>query len=320
MMNDTRVLETDWNEAPGLLDGATRIYLTPEKCDLEYWISAVAQGTLQGLENGHRPEAQVPAFMLEAGPLRSAICDEFAFRAIAEEIATRAISYLVAIAPSIPTMEFYATQLIDEARHAWAFRKHLAEVGIPQPALMTAINEIAGASRDSVLRPLESFALEVIKEQRDFIGGVVILTILVEGVLAPAAELSERKWRLLDPAAASIQRGANIDEIRHLSVGGAVIRQHLLEYPREKGRILDLISRGRQLWHSLPIERVIYQREALFQQGIELFSHLISDYELIPGRRLLDTTIEERLQIAIDWSARMQNERLSFMGLEEATQ
>jgi hypothetical protein len=35
--------------------------------------------------------------------------------------------------------------------------------------------------------------LATVRDQRDFIAGVVILTILVEGVLAPSAELSRRE-------------------------------------------------------------------------------------------------------------------------------
>ena len=58
-----------------------------------------------------------------------------------------------------------------------------------------------------------------------------MLTVLVEGVLAPAAELSERKWRLLDPAAAEIERAAGIDEIRHLTVGSAVVKHYLDSRP-----------------------------------------------------------------------------------------
>lgn len=310
--------EADWNNAPGLLDGAMNLLLTPEKCDLAYWIGAVAQGTWLGLKNGHSPDLEVPSHMLEPGPLRLAIMDEFAFRSIGEEMATRALSYLVASAPSIPTMEFYATQVIDEARHSWAFRTHLTELGIAREALVQTIEEIAGRNRDAILKPLEAFGLSIMRDERDFIGGVVIITILVEGVLAPAAELSERKWRLLDPPAASIDRGANIDEIRHLTVGSSIVRQHLLEHPEDKPRILDLIARGRRLWDELPTRELIYRREQLFQEGIEAQRKLIGDYELLRGRRLVDTTAEDRVEIANQWSEEMQNSRLAYMGLEEA--
>ena len=40
------------------------------------------------------------------------------------------------------------------------------------------------------------------------------------------------------------------------------------------------------------------------------------DYEIWPGRLLLDTTPEERLMTAQEWSQRMQESRLAYMGLQ----
>lgn len=310
--------EADWAEAPSLIDGATRLELTARDCDLDYWFTAVAQGTLQGLVSGHSPQAEVPPYMLRPGPLRDAMMNEFAFRSIAEEKATRAISYIVAYAPDIYTMEFFGTQLIDEARHSRVFRGHLLELGVPADELTATIERISGADARAILTPLEDFALPMLRDERDFIAGVVILTILVEGVLAPSAELSERKWRVLDPAAAEIERAANIDEIRHLTVGSAVVREYLQAHPNEKGRVLDIISRGRQLWARLPTQEVVFKREVYFQHGLQEQAAIVGDYEIWPGKRLLDTTPEERLVTANTWSMEMQNSRLRYMGLAEA--
>ncbi|HEV2861425.1 MAG TPA: hypothetical protein VGX48_10490 [Pyrinomonadaceae bacterium] len=315
-MSTPTPLETDWSEAPDLLEGAMQLALTPEGCDVDYWIANAAQGTWRGLVNGHAPGDVIPPLMFEEGPLRAAVLGEFAFRAIAEEIATRAISFLVAYAPDIPTMEFYSTQILDEARHARAFRAHLVELGIPEGQLAERMEELAGSQRDRVLRPLEEFALPVMRDRRDFVGGVIILTVLVEGVLAPTGALSERKWRVFDPAAAGIARGANIDEIRHLTVGGTIVRRHLAAHPEETARINSLIADGRRLWAELPAIDVVYERELLFQQGIEQHGRLLGDYELVPGRRLADTTPEERLTLAQTWSHEVQTARLSYMGLD----
>lgn len=317
-MHTSTPREASWEGAPSLLEGASHLELTPQQCDLDYWFSAVPQGTLQGLVHGHPEQASVPSYMLRPGPLRDAIMNEFAFRSIAEEKATRAICYLVALAPDVCTMEFFATQLIDEARHSRVFRDHLLELGVPKTDLAATIEQISGEDSRRILTPLESFAYPVVHDQRDFIGGVVILTILVEGVLAPAAELSQRKWRTLDPAAAEIERGANIDEIRHLTVGSAVIRQHLFDHPAEKDRLLDLIGRGRKLWAQLPTQEVVVKREIFFQQGLEQQADTVGDFEIWEGRRLIDTTPEERLGAANSWSMEMQNNRLRYMGLVEA--
>src|SRR5579862_7382932 len=201
-------MEADLDLAPGLLEGARTLELTAQQCSLSYWLDAVAQGTLSGLTNGHRPDTSVPDWMRSPGPLRSAMVAEFAFRSIAEEKATRALAYLVRDAPDIAGMEFFATQLIDEARHSSVFRGHLLELGIPDSELAATVQEVAGADSDAVLVPLEEFGVPIGRDLGDYIGGVVVLTVLVEGLLAPAAELSERKWRFLDPAAAQIERAA----------------------------------------------------------------------------------------------------------------
>lgn len=310
--------EADWDSAPALTEGALNLELSAPGCGLEYWFKAVAQGTLAGLSNGHRPGATTPSWMKSPGPLRSAMVEEMAFRSLAEELATKALCYLVINAPDRSGMEFYLTQAMDEARHSSVFRGHLIELGFGEDELPELIATNAYAQRDSVLVPLERWMLGVARDRKFYIGGVVIFTILVEGILAPAAEISERKWRLLDPAAAQIERGANIDEIRHLTVGAWIIKDHLARSPDDRGPILDLIREGVELWSSLPTDEVVLRRELLFQEGMQQLSDVVGDYELVPGRPLLSTTPQERLEIAQRMTRELQIGRLTYMGLEEA--
>lgn len=314
-MASKKYRETDWNDAPDLFDGSTHLELTPEQCDIEYWMQAVAWGTLQGQVHGHAPDAVVPSYLLEPGPLRDAVLEEYAFRTISEEMGTRAISHMVRTAPTRATMDFFATQLFDEARHAAVFRRHLLDLGVPAGELDAFIEKTIGDKRDAVLVPLERFALETAGGREDFIVAAVMLTVIVEGVLAPAAEMSERKWRLLDPPAAQTARGANIDEIRHLCVGSNVVRRYLEQNPAERPRLLGLVGQGLELWKELPIRDVIVRRETLFQAGLKQVAHILGDYELVPGRRLVDTSIEERLGIQMQWSHQMQVTRMGYMGL-----
>ncbi|WP_051812677.1 VlmB-like protein [Streptomyces sp. NRRL S-340] len=307
--------EADRNRAPGLLDGALHADLTPEGCDLGYWFRAVPEGTLAGDPMGRTPDVTVPEHMLCEGPLRQAVMQELAFRSMAEEKAARAISYLVAHAPDLSGMDFYTTQLMDEARHAYAFRGHLLELGVETAGLEATMEDLAGADRDAVLAPLEEFGLDVLRDQRDYVGGVITLTVLVEGVLAPTAELSERKWRPFDPAAAEIERAAGIDEIRHLSVGTTIVRRHLEQHPEDRKRIGDLIARGVELWSRLPVRELTLRRERLYQQGLEQHRDIAGDYEVWPGRRLADTTAEERMATAAEWAENTQRARLADMGL-----
>ncbi|MEU2506625.1 VlmB-like protein [Streptomyces sp. NPDC007863] len=311
-------VEADWDQAPSLMEGALNLELSAATCDLSYWLNAVPQGTLRGRVLGHSDSVRPLDVVRQEGPLNTALKQELAFRSLAEEKATRAIGHLVALAPDNDCMEFYATQLIDEARHAMVFRSHLLQLGTAERELSAEIDRLAADDRDAILVPLEDFGLRVLRDERDFIGGVLILTVLVEGVLAPAAELSERKWRVFDPAAADIERGAGIDEIRHLTVGSSILREHLRRRPQDKPRLLELMAEGYKLWGRLPTSEQLLRRENLFQQGIQEHGHLLGDYEAWPGRRLKDTTPQERMETGQDWAHRMQRTRLAFMGLEEA--
>jgi hypothetical protein len=296
--------------APSLLEGAVSEELTARRANLRYWLENVAQGTLAGRPDGYDPALTTPSYMHSPGPLREAIAQEYAFRSVAEDKAARALSYLVASAPDTAEMEFYATQLLDETRHAMVFRNHLLSLGV------TDFEAVAGADVRAVLDPLEEFGLVAMRE--DFVGGVVMMAIIIEGALAPAAELSERKWRPLDPVAAEIDRGAGLDEIRHLAVGASIAREHLLAHPEDRPRVVSLIRAGMHMWTVLPVHEMVLRREVLFQQGLAEHAEVVGDYEIWPGRRLVDTTPEERLAAADRWSIEMKESRLRFIGLEEA--
>lgn len=311
--------EADWDEAPGLLDGAMNLTLTAEQCDLRYWFGAVAQGTLRGrAHTGHAAGVVTPEYMKRPGPLREALMLELGYRALAEEYATRLLAHYVDRAPSVPEMEFFATQLMDEARHSMVFRGHLVEMGMPEEGLMPAIREMAADYTRDVLDPVVAFTLDVVRDQGDFYGGVAIFTIVIEGVLAPAAELSERKWGVLDPAASEVARGATIDEIRHLTVGSSILKAHMERCPEYRPRLLEIMHAGRKLWDEVPDRQYVIHREELFQVGMMEQADLIGDYEVWPGTRLLDTTPEQRYDMAEAWTDKMAASRMAYMGLEDA--
>lgn len=310
--------EANFQQASGLTEGALSAGLDVAGCGLPYWIEAVAQGTWSGLVNGHLAQANVPEHMFAVGPLREALLEEFAFRSVGEELATRALCYLVIHAPDRACMEFYLTQALDEARHSSVFRGHLLELGIAESDMEKVIARHAGEQIEAILKPLEAWVLQVVRDRKDFIGGVVLFTILIEGLLAPAAEISERKWRLIDPPAAQIEWGANVDEIRHLSVGASILKRHLRRNPTEKARLLGLVEDGRRVWASLPADAVVLRRERLFQAGMQDVRHLLRGYELAEGQPLLDTTPESRLALVNEMTRRLQNGRLLAIGLEEA--
>jgi hypothetical protein len=315
-MNAYVAPEADWDKAPGLLDGAKELTLGPQECDLAYWFTSVAQGTLRERgASGHHENAVVPEFLKEPGPLRDALVLEFGFRGLSEEIATRLLAHYVAIAPGVPELEFYATQLIDEARHARVFRNHLVELGMPRATLLRDVEEMAADYRARVLEPVVDFTLDIVRDQADFPGGVAVFAIVIEGVLAPAAELSERKWTPLSPATGEISRGTAIDEIRHLTVASTILRDHVAACPRYRPRLLEILRAGVRLWDEVPDREFVIHREELFQKGMAEHAERIGDYEIWPGVRMLDTTPEQRYDMAERWTDEMAEARMAYMGL-----
>ncbi|MFG3422958.1 hypothetical protein [Micromonospora sp. NPDC048063] len=308
----------DWDQASSLFDGAEGIRLTARDCDLRYWFANVPQRTLRGNIVGYPPELVTPDFLHEPGPLRDALIQEVAFRALAEERAARAIGHIVACAPDSATAEFYATQLVDETRHAMIFRNHLRNLGIDERDVAAVIAEQTAHDKATILDPLEEYGMPIVREQQDFVGGVVLLTILVEGFLAPSFELSERKWRPLDPRMADMEKGAAIDEVRHLAVGTSIIREHVQRHPDEKERLVELIRDGMRLWEQLPVSDQLTRWENWFQEGIAPHLDSIGDYEVWDGRRLVDTTPEERIQKAVEVTSIVHSTRLTDMGLGRA--
>jgi len=199
------------------------------------------------------------------------------------------------------------------------FRNHLDELGVPAERLHVTIAELSAEYRAEVLAPIEEFVVRTLRDEGDFVGAVAAFTIVVEGVLAPAAELSERKWDRLDPAAGEIARGAGIDEIRHLTVGSSIVREHLIRNPDYRSRVLEIVTDGRRLWDEVPVLKYVLRRENLFQEGMQEHVDLLDGYEVFPGRKLLDTTPMERYDIAERWTDEMSEARLRYMDLEEAT-
>ncbi|EFE72585.1 MULTISPECIES: hypothetical protein [Streptomyces] len=308
--------EADWDTAPGLLDGAKELELGPEECNLAYWITQVAQGTLRDRGvTGHHVNAEVPDFLKAPGPLREALVLEFGFRGLSEEVATRILAPYVAVAPGIPELEFYATQLIDEARHARVFRNHLVELGMPEATLLRDIEEMAVDYHREVLQPVIDFTLDIVERQKDFAGGVAVFAIVIEGVLAPAAELSERKWTPLSPATGEISRGTAIDEIRHLTVASTILRDHVRDHPEYRPRLMEILRAGVELWDGIDDRKYVIHREELFQQGMYEHADKIGDYEIWPGTRLLDTTPEQRYDMAEQWTDEMAAARMAYMGI-----
>jgi hypothetical protein len=98
-------------------------------------------------------------------------------------------------------------------------------------------------------------------------------------------------------------------------VASTILRDHVVEHPEYKPRLLEILRAGVKLWDEIPDREFVIHREELFQEGMGRHADLIGDYEIWPGVRLLDTTAEQRYDMAERWTDEMAEVRMAYMGL-----
>ncbi|NET58789.1 MAG: hypothetical protein F6K47_22360 [Symploca sp. SIO2E6] len=299
-----------------LIDKASSQKFSPRDCSVEIWMKEVAQKQRLGTTYGRDAKIVLPDQVLNEGPLRQSLIDEFAFKALSEDYGTRGICYLAAMAQSIEEHEFLVTQVFDEAMHARAFKHHLEEIGACDTNLDTFIREKYAEEIRSIFTPLNDFFHNVAIENQNYLGGVTILTIILEGILAPTAEMGELKWQRLNPVASNIQHQANLDEIRHLTICANIIKKAIEGNPQVIGQVGSVLHDGMELWKNIPIQDIVYKREVLFQKGMLEHKNIVGDQPLTEELRLIDSTPEQRLQLTFEWTQQMQTSRIKDMGLE----
>ncbi|MFB7718344.1 hypothetical protein [Nocardia sp. NPDC056100] len=292
-------------------EGACAPTLTIAHCDLESWLAAlVRQSATEAVTAPTVPPDRIPS----AGPLRDALVHELGFRCAIGEEAARASGLLVAAAPDTATMEFFATQMIDAVRHTKAFRDCLVEMGISGRDLRDVIEHRGGSTRDRLLAPVDAYITPLLV-RGDVLAGALLLILAAEEYLGPLLELSERRWQPLAPAVADRERRAGRDESRYLDAGSTLIRTWLEQQPYDRDRVADIVDHAWSRWSNIPILTVLSERERLFQAALLAEPDLVGDYEIWPGRRLLDTTADERIDVALARSREIQTSRLAYLGL-----
>ncbi|AOY82444.1 hypothetical protein BJP36_23585 [Moorena producens JHB] len=303
-----------------LLEKASSQEITTRDCSVEIWMKEVAQKQRLGTTYGRDAKIILPDRVLNESPLRQSLIDEFAFKALSEDYGTRGICHLAAMAQSSEEHEFLVTQVFDEAMHARAFKHHLEEIGACDTNLDTFIREKYAEEIRFIFTPLNDFFHNVAIENKNYLGGVTILTIILEGVLAPTAEMGELKWQRLNPVASNIQHQANLDEIRHLTICANIIKEAIERNPQVLGQVGTVLYDGMELWKKIPIKDIVYKREVLFQKGMFEHKNIVGDQPLTEELRLIDSTPEQRLQLTFEWTQQMQASRIKYMGLEKLMQ
>jgi hypothetical protein len=257
-----------------------------------------------------------PALTSKPGPLRESMIQEFCFKAVSELYGAKALLQLTEIAPNCNDFDYLVTQVLDEARHARLFRQHLVSIGFAPSSEIEQQMAISTADAiPQIIEPLRDYFEKWVLHRKDFVAGASIITIVLEGVLAPSAELGELKWRPFDRAAADLQALANADELRHLAVCASIVKQGIATDASARSRVQECVNEGMALWASIPIGDEMLAREQQYQQGMEANKDRIANYRLAPGMLLSESTPESRIALAKEWTHEMQTSRVKYMGI-----
>lgn len=98
-------------------------------------------------------------------------------------------------------------------------------------------------------------------------------------------------------------------------MASTILRDHVRRHPEYRPRLMEILAAGVKLWDEIDDRKFVIHREELFQQGMAAHADKIGDYEIWPGTRLLDTTPEERYDMAERWTDEMAESRMAYMGL-----
>jgi hypothetical protein len=292
---------------------AAAAQMRPEDWDIESWFDEQCRLRTQ---KRALPAPDDPSLTRVPGPLRESIVQEFAFKSVSETYGTKALLQLADLAPGNIELDFLITQILDEARHAQLFRQHLVGIGFASTAdIQARMDEHTAHAVTHIVEPLRDYFEKWVLHRKDFIAGLVIITVVLEGVLAPSGELGELKWRPFDQAAADLQAAANADELRHLCVCGEIVRRATSQDAAVRSRALECMNEGLSLWSAVPHDDSLLIREQLYQQGLEMHRERAQGHRLAPGLLLTESSPETRIELARQWTRELQTSRMHYMNL-----
>jgi hypothetical protein len=205
-----------------------------------------------------------------------------------EEAALRVSGALVRRAPDAEALAFAAQQTVDEARHHEIFARRLAT--------STAAWGTRGASDDLLIPPLRRF-LELcyeVADRGDFVEGLVLTNLVLEGMAYPLYAYEERYWAPVDPYLARLIASAFADETRHVAFGAALVKRVLDDDASARARVQRLTDDARQVMgevFSYYVRKFVGLFDAVARRHRTLFAGAVFE----PGRLLADTPYDEQI-------------------------
>ena len=205
-----------------------------------------------------------------------------------EEAALRVSGALVRRAPSPQAMAFAAQQTLDEARHHEIFARRLAA--------STAAWGTRPACDDILIPPLRKF-LELcyeVADRGDFVEGLVLTNLVLEGMAYPLYAYEERYWAPVDPYLARLIASAFADETRHVAFGAALVKDALDADAATRARVQRLTDDARRVMGEV-FTYYVRKFVGLFDAVARRHRALFAGADFQPGRRLADTPDQEQI-------------------------
>jgi hypothetical protein len=204
-----------------------------------------------------------------------------------EEAALRVSGALVRRAPDAAAMAFAAQQTLDEARHHEMFARRLEASTVARGTL--------AAGDDILIPPLRRF-LELcyeVADRGDFVEGLVLTNLVLEGMAYPLYAYEERYWTPVDPYLARLIASAFADETRHVAFGATLVKRALEDHAA-RARVQRLTDDARRVMGEVftyYVRKFVGLFDAVARRHRTLFAGAVFQ----PGRLLADTPYEEQI-------------------------
>lgn len=243
---------------------------------------------------------EIPELLRTSRPLAEVHRLDLALFVVFEEAALRVSGALTRRAPDPEALAFAAQQTLDEAHHHEVFRRRL----------LLCQGERADAEAAIMTPPLRRFIDRCyeVADQGDFIEGLTLVNLVLEGMAYPLYSYEQRYWRPVDPYLAQLIRGAYVDETRHVNYGAHLVRGLLAQDPARRARVRVLCREARDALAEI-FQYYIRSFVSLFDAVARRHQDVFAGAEFAPGRLIADTPYEEQIQ-AIHASISHEHDRL----------
>lgn len=276
----------------------------------EKWLETVPHGYLKGMIYGHSPQYSVPDYLMEEGKLRQVCLYDLAIFASAEKIAVTTAAGLTSVADDDWSRIFLATQTFDEARHYEIFVERIREMGLSDEQIAHLIEEVASPE----YREFQKIMLQQV-DNKDLLGGLVTLNIILEGMAFPLYGYEARFWKPFDPGLTEIIIGAFKDETRHVGFAEKKLAECILQRPEEKARLSRLATEC-SIQMEKAFESFLNEFVGLYQDACQEHKEKVGDAEIAPGMRMIDTPVVDQVNMLLRDIVGGHRERLEKIGLE----